>query len=930
MKLKRILAGVLTAAMVIASAPMAGLGTMSVQAAGDTELSVPALAVTVPAAGSAVAAAESSIVDATTTFVTSFKDRANAGTTLVEKSGTTVEILSENGVADAFQGKFEVQGNDSVNVHGTTPFLIKFKMKPSSFDTNATQGIIGKMDEQFGVQLSGSKLAFYAKCKNGSAQNWVETGINLPSDLLNKWSDVIVYYDGKTDAEGASAALLNIWVKKPDADGTVIHGCKTSVNQNNEKIEIVENQNNKFTVGYNGQESGREYSGALAGVKMYSGEGLPPITDEKTISEATTNNATIDKANAKTMYGMLESALENLSPVLDIEASKVPDSHYTVGTSSWTTVEGTSVTGNFEAKKQYKVTATLTADEGYVFTETSRVIAVPEGVDEVESVVGADGSTMTVTYTLSANPYYKAYEYWDKERTEGTLSDQQDSDIWHYQIMKDNAWSDLPSSAYNDSATLDDGSQGVWCENINGGTWNIYDKISKYQITAFGNNMGWLWKSFGKGYYSVKLEENIGVSSTQNDNISLNVNHVEGNNVTPLMETTTLRHGGNFTTRIAKMETGEAIRIASGVCGNGNWALNVRPMIVERTAKEYATQYLADLGAQNINTEDYTTETAEAYTTAKTALEGAIAEGVTIIEDDITTKIETLEAAVAGLKEKVKFTGTTLTLDGKIGLTFYTNLTSLDGVTAASFTVDGTKTVDAVYELKNGYVACTYKLAAKEMTDEVSVSIIVNGETITSVATSAASNANALLSDADSSDTLRALVKSLLNYGAAAQVQFGYKYEEGNDTTLANASLEDKTVPAIGTSLDDTCRSIGVTAESYKGLSLVLNSETALKLYATGDTSIILKQGENVVAYSGEEKNNTFSFAKVENIAANHLQDTYTVVINNNEETTYTVSPLLYCYNVAKGEGFDANLKNLVNALYDYNQKAIAYGNSQN
>lgn len=35
MKLKRILAGVLTAAMVIASAPMAGLGTMSVQAAEE-------------------------------------------------------------------------------------------------------------------------------------------------------------------------------------------------------------------------------------------------------------------------------------------------------------------------------------------------------------------------------------------------------------------------------------------------------------------------------------------------------------------------------------------------------------------------------------------------------------------------------------------------------------------------------------------------------------------------------------------------------------------------------------------------------------------------------------------------------------------------------------------------------------------------------
>lgn len=585
-------------------------------------------------------------------------------------------------------------------------------------------------------------------------------------------------------------------------------------------------------------------------------------------------------------------------------------------------------------------TVTLTANEksGYHFVRWDVTGAegetVPEGPSVQVTLNSADSKVYTAVFEEGAELYYSESDYWDKEEAAGTIATQDDSDVWHYQIRNADGWADIQRDYYY-AANTNSIDFGRWLltNNTTGSTNFHWAKISKEQMTTtFGNTgytaVGYAWKAGAKGYYSVALESPIPADSTGGDGgeIDLLAAHVPSSALASDGESLyTGRIAANFTIqncRIAKADVGDYIRIYGE--DKNAWVTNFKPMIVEETAKAYATQYLTDLAA-NINIEDYTTETATAYTTAKTNLEGAIAEGVTATEDDITAKIEALEAAVAGLKEKVKFTGTTLTLDGKIGLTFYTNLTSLDGVTAASFTVDSTKTVDAVYELKNGYVACTYKLAAKEMTDEVSASITVNGEIITSAATSAASNANALLNDTNSSDTLKALAKSLLNYGAAAQVQFNYK-----STELANASLEDTTVPEIGTSLDATCVDMGVTAEGYKGLSLVLNSETALKLYASGETSIILKKDGEQVAASGEEKNNTFSFAKVENIAANHLQDTYTVVLNNDETTTYTVSPLLYCYKVAKGEGFDANLKKLVNALYDYNQKAIAYGNSQN
>lgn len=579
-----------------------------------------------------------------------------------------------------------------------------------------------------------------------------------------------------------------------------------------------------------------------------------------------------------------------------------------------------------------QVTLKATAKEGYHFVrwEVTGGETAPEGSSVQVTVNSTDSKVYTAVFEEGADPYYKESAYWDKEEAGDTISTQDENDIWYYQIKNADGWSRIDSQYYY-PASADNENFGRWLQNGSGSNDTFYyGKISKEQLTTNLTDTGYVavgyaWKAGAKGYYSAALESAVGAGN----GVALHVSHASKDALTAdgkELYTGTMSKGSTIDNcRIAKAEAGDYIRIY-GTIGN-TWVTGFKPMIVKETAKDYATQYLADLAAQNINTEDYTTETAAAYTTAKTNLEAAIAEGVTTTEDDITAKIEALEAAVAGLKEKVKFTGTTLTLDGKIGLTFYTNLTSLEGVTAASFTVDDTKKVDAAYELKNGYVACTYKLAAKEMTDEVSASITVNEETITSEATSAASNANALLNDTNSSDALKALVKSLLNYGAAAQVQFNYKNAE---STLANASLADKTVPEIGTSLDATCGSMGVTAEGYKGLSLVLNSETALKLYASGETSIILKKDGTQVAASDEKKNNGFSFAKVENIAANHLQDTYTVVINNNEDTTYTVSPLLYCYKVANGEGFDTNLKNLVNALYDYNQKAIAYGNSQN
>ena len=318
----------------------------------------------------------------------------------------------------------------------------------------------------------------------------------------------------------------------------------------------------------------------------------------------------------------------------------------------------------------------------------------------------------------------------------------------------------------------------------------------------------------------------------------------------------------------------------------------------------------------------YTSDSWTAYEAACTNASAATTDW------DIMNKIDALKTAKEGLtKTSPQFSGYSITLGGKIGVKFYTEVAEDDATKAPVFT-SGSSELTSVQTVENGKKVYTVELPAKKMADDITVDMknVSTNECLDRVVCSVADYADTLLADDTQSDELKALVKAMLNYGAAAQVQFSY-----NTENPANASLSDtdKAVAEIGTELDTACADMGVTADGYKGLSLVLNSETALKLYASGETSITLKQGDTVVASSGEEKNNGFSFVKAENIAANHLQDTYTVVINNDETNTYTVSPLLYCYNVTKGN-FDANLKNLVNALYQYNKAAVAYSNAGN
>ena len=168
------------------------------------------------------------------------------------------------------------------------------------------------------------------------------------------------------------------------------------------------------------------------------------------------------------------------------------------------------------------------------------------------------------------------------------------------------------------------------------------------------------------------------------------------------------------------------------------------------------------------------------------------------------------------------------------------------------------------------------------------------------------------LENPESPEELKALVQAMSDYGSLAQVQFGYNLE----TLESVAKYAPKVTEGAAT---------GVT---FKGPSLVLKTETALRLYfelAEGEI------GDYTFKVGTKTKTPTETadgwMIEIPNISAKDLDKVYTVKVTSGDGTVLTlkVSALSYVYNTLNSETSDAKLVNLVKGVYLYNQAANAY-----
>ncbi len=305
-------------------------------------------------------------------------------------------------------------------------------------------------------------------------------------------------------------------------------------------------------------------------------------------------------------------------------------------------------------------------------------------------------------------------------------------------------------------------------------------------------------------------------------------------------------------------------------------------------------------------------------------------------QEEVDGAAETLRDAQAALQlkavdEKVSFKTATTFLDGTLGLNFYVTMPAEvrnDPDARMVFMVNGVATeipaAKAVKTVKDGQTRYrfTVRLTATQMADQVVAQMFV-GSTPVSVAKTYSIQQYATYRIEHSADASEvALMKAMLNYGAAAQLHLGY-----NTDSLANANLAagDQVLPNVTASMLDAYAPV-ITGEAEgivaKSGTLLLQSGTVLRVYfeLTGDKSITdFTFQVDGVTVTPKQKDGRY-YVDVRDIAAAELNVMHTITCDG---ITVTYSPMSYVR--AKLSSGQQSMVNLVMSLYGYHEAANAF-----
>ncbi|MBQ2445102.1 MAG: hypothetical protein II272_01545 [Oscillospiraceae bacterium] len=275
----------------------------------------------------------------------------------------------------------------------------------------------------------------------------------------------------------------------------------------------------------------------------------------------------------------------------------------------------------------------------------------------------------------------------------------------------------------------------------------------------------------------------------------------------------------------------------------------------------------------------------------------------------------------------------TISLKGNIAINYYMDLSdevAADENAYMLFTMEdgeeirvpATQSERTLYQNAYYYVF-TCAVSAKEMADTVLCQFFYEGGQTEVYSYSVKTYADRILASS-SSAKLRDLIYAMLNYGAASQIHFEYHTDR-----LANAGLTvpDYTQVTIDGFPVNTKQ--GTSLATYAGASLLLTSETTLRIFFTVDSSVAEKF---TVTYKGKllplGLRSGKYYADIPDISAKNLDDYFTLVIHDGTESAeVSYAPLSYCASIienAKGI-HDRELQDVAAAMYLYNQAANAY-----
>jgi len=315
-----------------------------------------------------------------------------------------------------------------------------------------------------------------------------------------------------------------------------------------------------------------------------------------------------------------------------------------------------------------------------------------------------------------------------------------------------------------------------------------------------------------------------------------------------------------------------------------------------------------------------------------------------------TITAETLHGVTTSCKVTVTdgvgvvLAGYTLSLTGNIGVNFYMDLeeevatsetaymqfTLPDGTTERILVKDAKK--DNELSSENTYYVFSCEVASDEMTGEIKAQVIVDDTTKSTEYSYTVKEYADYIVDNSGKYSAEAvtLAKAMLNYGAYSQIYFNTNTDE-----LANASLEDADKDVSSVTADSLAGYNVTSAKNdtlgkFTGASLVLESETTLKIYfsltdgADINDLMFTIAGEDVSPVQLGER----YMLVLENIGAHNLDTVYTFTVTDGTNTLpFECSTMAYCYNVLNRDGdiYTTDLKNLICALRLYNIASDAY-----
>ena len=216
----------------------------------------------------------------------------------------------------------------------------------------------------------------------------------------------------------------------------------------------------------------------------------------------------------------------------------------------------------------------------------------------------------------------------------------------------------------------------------------------------------------------------------------------------------------------------------------------------------------------------------------------------------------------------------------------------------------------------DGYYIITVKVAAAQMNNPITI-MIMNGSSIAFTETYSVRRYCDTILLEDSYSQYHAIVKEILNYGAMAQVYFGYDAEN-----LANDGITGAANQEVPETTEEMTVSDRISGVNFYGASLVYRDRIAVRYYFTGDvTGLTFTANGNT--YTPVAKDGMY-YVEIADILPQNLDQQITLAVTdaNSKTLTVTYSPMNYIVRMNQKDNQD--LKNLLKALYNYHLAAKA------